>query len=128
MNGLLVRQVRRLAERGFVHRDCKSQNVLVVTEPRLKLVWIDMDGLKRVDRVSLADEFRALTRLHVSLLDVPGLTRADQLRFLKAYLARFGSDARAWRAAWRSIARAAQEKLRVRWVRRQWKVRNYGRE
>jgi tRNA A-37 threonylcarbamoyl transferase component Bud32 len=128
LSALLVRHVRRLAERGFVHRDCKAQNVLVLAEPRLTLLWIDLDGLKRVGSVTRADEFRALTRLHVSLLNVPGLTRTDWLRFLKAYLAGFSSDARAWRDVWRSIAEAAQEKLRARWVRRRWKVKHYGRE
>jgi tRNA A-37 threonylcarbamoyl transferase component Bud32 len=128
LNDLLARCLRQLAERGFVHRDCKSQNLLVVNEPRLKLVWIDMDGLKHVKRVTPADELRALTRLHVSLVGLPGLTRTDRLRFLKAYLTRFGSNARDWRPAWRSIAEATEEKLRARWVRRKWKVKRYGRE
>jgi tRNA A-37 threonylcarbamoyl transferase component Bud32 len=128
LGSLLARHLRLLPERRFVHRDCKAQNILVTAHGGLRLVWIDMDGLKQVGRVTPADEFRALMRLHVSLLDVPGLTRADRLRFLKAYLARFGSDAGAWRVAWRWIAEAAEEKLRVRWVRRQWKARHYGRE
>lgn len=128
LNALLVRHLRQLAERGFVHRDCKAQNVLVVTRPCLKLIWIDMDGLKHAGRVSTTDELRALARLHVSLLDVPGLTRGDRARFLKAYLTRFGSDARRWRQAWRWIARAAEKKLRARQARRQWKLRHYGRE
>lgn len=127
LTALLARQLRRLAERGFVHRDCKSQNILVVAKLEPTLLWIDMDGLRRGGRVAPADELRALTRLHVSLLDLPGLTRTDRLRFLKTYLARFGSDARAWRHAWRSIAAAAERKLQARWVRRRWKVRHYGR-
>lgn len=128
LNALLVQALRRLAERGFVHRDCKSQNVLVVTEPRLKLIWIDMDGLKHARRVSRADEFRALTRLHVSLVGVPGLTRTDRVRFLKAYLARFGSDASTWPPAWHELTAAGQKKLRARSVRRRWKLKHYGRE
>ncbi len=128
LNALMVQHLRRLADRGFVHRDCKSQNILVIQQPRLSLVWIDMDGLKRARRVTSADEFRALMRLQVSLLDVPGLTRTDRLRFLKAYLARFGSVTRDWRAAWRSIDEAAREKARSRRLRKQWKLQNYGRE
>jgi len=127
LGDLLVRHVRQLADRGFVHRDCKAQNVLVVTQPRLKLLWIDMDGLKRARRPSLARQLRVLMRLHVSLLDVPGLTRTDRLRFLKGYLARFGSDRRAWRSVWRKLSRASEHKIRAAGARREWKLKHYGR-
>lgn len=127
LRALLVRHVRQLAERGFIHRDCKAQNVLVLTQPRLKLLWIDMDGLKRVRRPPLAQELRALARLHVSLLDVPGLTRSDRLRYLQAYLARPGSDSQVWRRAWRQLARSSERKLRDKKLRRQWKLKHYGR-
>jgi Ser/Thr protein kinase RdoA (MazF antagonist) len=123
----LVRRLRRLAERGFIHRDCKAQNVLVVAHPRLKLLWIDMDGLKHTRRPSAARQLEALLRLHVSLLDVPGLMRTDRARFLKAYFARFGSDPRAWRGAWRRLSRASAEKTRVKQLRREWKLKHYGR-
>lgn len=128
LGDLLVRLVRQLAERGLAHRDCKAQNLLVVTQPRLNLLWIDMDGLKLVAHPSQAQQLRALMRLHVSLLDVPGLTRGDRLRFLQAYLARFGSDRRAWRAAWRRLARSSETKIGARQLRRQWKLKHYGRE
>ena len=70
----------------------------------------------------------ALTRLHVSLVGAPGLTRTDRVRFLKAYLTRFGSDARTWRPAWRALTAAGEKKLRARSVRRRWKLKHYGRE
>jgi tRNA A-37 threonylcarbamoyl transferase component Bud32 len=127
LGDLLVRLVRQLAERGFVHRDCKAQNVLVVTRPRLKLLWIDMDGLKRARRPSHARQLRALARLHVSLLAVRSLTRTDRARFLKAYLARFGCDPHAWRIAWRGLSRASEAKIRAGRPRRKWKLRHYGR-
>ncbi len=127
LSDLLARHVRRLTERGFIHRDCKAQNVLVVARPRLKLLWIDMDGLKRAGRPSLARQFRALMRLHVSLLDVPGLTRTDRARFLKAYLARSGSNPRAWRDAWRRVSRAGEQKIHAKRVRREWKLEHYRR-
>jgi hypothetical protein len=127
VGNLLVECVRQLADRGFIHRDCKAQNVLVVAQPQLRMLWVDMDGLKRVSCPSPAQQLRALMRLHVSLLDVPGLTRTDRARFLKAYLARFGSDPRAWRAAWRRLSHASEEKVRAKRVRREWKLKHYGR-
>jgi hypothetical protein len=125
---LLVRHIRRLQERGFAHRDCKAQNILVVTHPKLKLLWIDMDGLRRVGRLSRAQRLMPLVRLHVSLLDVPGLTRMDRVRFLKSYFARFGSDPNAWRGVWRELSQAADAKLRTKATRRAWKLKHYGRE
>ena len=123
----LAVRLRQLADRGVVHRDCKAQNMLVVTQPRLALLWIDMDGLRLVRRASMADQLRALTRLHVSLLDVPGLTRTDRARFLKAYFARFGADTRVWREAWRQISFASEQKLSALDRRRAWKLKHYGR-
>lgn len=122
----LVQHVRRLHERGFVHRDCKAQNILVVDGPQRRWLWIDLDGI-RLRRPSPADERRALVRLHVSLLDVPGLTRSDRLRFLQGYLARFGSDPRAWRRVWRELSAEATAKLAARERRRRWKLAHYGR-
>jgi hypothetical protein len=117
-----------LADRRFIHRDSKAQNLLVTAEPQLKLYWIDMDGLRRGRRVTMEEELRALTRLHVSLLEAPGITRTDRIRFLKMYLARFGADAQAWRQVVRKIDQATAVKLNHQWVRRRWKVRHYGRD
>lgn len=128
LSSLLARRLRQLAERGFIHRDCKAQNVLVREQPRLNLIWIDMDGIRRVHHVSLKDELRALARLHVSLSEVPGVTRTDRIRFLKTYLARFGVDALAWRQVVRSLERISAKKLLSRHKRRRWKIRHYGRE
>jgi len=128
LSELLVRRLRQLADRGIVHRDCKAQNLLVVTRPRLNLLWIDMDGVRRSRRPSAARQLRALTRLHVSLLGIAGLTRADRARFLKDYFARLGASPRAWRAAWVRIAPAGERKLAAAARRRQWKLKHYGRE
>ena len=125
---LLVHHIRRFQERGFAHRDCKAQNILVITQPQLELLWIDMDGVQRVGRLARAQRLLPLMRLHVSLLDVPGLTRTDRVRFLKSYFARFGSDPNAWRAAWREVSQAAESKVRAKATRRAWKLKHYGRE
>lgn len=126
--GLLVREMRRLAERGFVHRDCKAQNVLIRTEPTLHLFWIDMDGIRRAGRKAPRDAMRAILRLHVSLIGLPGLTRTDRVRFLKSYLARFGSPPGDWKRVWRELASATRHKVRAKEARRAWKIENYGRE
>jgi tRNA A-37 threonylcarbamoyl transferase component Bud32 len=125
---LLAKQLRRLAERGFVHRDCKAGNVLVISQPQLRLLWIDMDGLRRSRRRSEAQQLRALAALHVSLLNVPGLNRSDRVRFLKSYTARFGADPRAWQALWRRLDPLIQARIRTKTAHRLWKLKHYGRE
>lgn len=126
---LAVQQVRRLEERGFVHRDCKASNILVVSYPYTRLLWVDMDGLRapRRRRTS-ADRLRLLVCLHVSLLEVPGLTRTDRVRFLKSYCAHFGGAAGAWRTVWRQLAPRIEKKVRAKQARREWKRKQYGRE
>jgi hypothetical protein len=124
----MARSVRQLEQRGFTHRDCKAQNVLVVTEPRLKLIWIDMDGLRLTGTPSRARRLKTLARLNVSLMEAPGLTRSDRVRFLKAYLCRFGSDPRAWRDVWRRVTTLSELKASASAKRREWKRENYGRE
>jgi hypothetical protein len=124
---LLVREMRRMTERGFVHRDCKSQNVLIVSRPELHLFWIDMDGIRRADRRARRHWMRALMRLHVSLLEAPGLTRTDRVRFLKDYLSRFGSARDEWKGVWRELAMLSAHKLREKEARRSWKLEHYGR-
>jgi hypothetical protein len=125
---LLAQQLRRLEERGFMHRDCKAGNLLVSTQPQFKLLWIDMDGLRRVRRRSRSLPLRALAALHVSLLSVPGLTRTDRVRFLKSFTARFGADSRAWRTLWRQLDPVIRTRMLGKAARRLWKLQNYGRE
>ncbi len=124
----VVGHLRRLQERGFEHRDCKASNILVSEYPVLRLAWIDMDGIRRVSRFRpRMPRLRALVRLHVSLLDVPGLTRTDRVRFLKLYLTRFGGSPTEWREVLRIVEHEAGEKLAVLERRRAWKVKHYGR-
>lgn len=122
---LLVRELRNLFDRGFSHRDCKAQNILLVAEPELRAYFVDLDGVRFGRR---GDESRALLRLYVSLRDVPGITRSDLVRFLRAYGARFGAPHRAWRELWRRIALGLDSKLRAKERRRAWKIKQYGRE
>jgi hypothetical protein len=126
---LLVRHIRTLLDNGFIHRDCKASNVLVAPQPELKLLWIDMDGLRYTGRpASLRQRLRPLVRLHVSLLTIPGLTRTDRVRFLKLYLARFGAAPTQWRKLWPRLEAAAQKKVHRVAKRRAWKQTHYGRK
>jgi tRNA A-37 threonylcarbamoyl transferase component Bud32 len=123
----LARHLRRLQERGFIHRDCKAQNILVSPPPARTLLWIDLDGVRRAGRISPAQRLAPLLRLHVSLESLPGLTRTDRVRFLQHYLARFGSRPEEWKQAWRALAAGVQRKQRALERRRAWKLRHYGR-
>lgn len=124
----LVAKLQRLQERGFDHRDCKASNILVLASPPRKLMWIDMDGLRYAGPLSHERRCQPLVRLHVSLLGVPGLTRTDRVRFLKDYFTCFGSKPEAWRQVWRELSRTAEEKIRAKATRREWKLKHYGRE
>jgi len=128
LSELLSRRLRQFFERGFLHRDCKAQNILAISKPAPRLFWIDMDGVRRVGEASLKDELRALTRLHVSLLNTPGITRTDRVRFLRTYLTRFGCDASTLREWLKKIDRATTSKLRAKRVRRRRKIKRYGRD
>lgn len=123
----LATHIRRLHSRGFEHRDCKASNILVSEHPALQLLWIDMDGIRKARGRRDGRDVRALIRLHVSLLDAPGIGRTDRIRFLKLYLARFGASSTAWRSVVRTIEHGASRKLAALAVRRAWKLRHYGR-
>lgn len=125
----LVRQLRRLQERRFLHRDCKASNILVLAHPTPRLFWIDMDGLRLRSRaLTLGERLRPLVRLHVSLVGVPGLTRTDRVRFLRAYQSGFGRPVGEWRRVWPILSRAAERKAAAKEARRSWKLAHYGRE
>ena len=124
----LARHVRQLDQAGFVHRDCKPENVLLLTRPELRLVWVDMDGVQYCRRpASEAERLRPLVRLEAALHEHPALTRTDRVRFLKTYCGGIGRDPHAWRRVWHAVAPRVAGKLAQRQTRREWKLRHYGR-
>ncbi|MBI5864141.1 MAG: hypothetical protein HZB38_06505, partial [Planctomycetes bacterium] len=125
---IVVRELRRLQDRGFLHRDCKASNILIASGLTPRLVWIDMDGIRPDRRRNEQDRLRPLMRLHVSLAELPEITRTDRARFLKAYCARFGARTDEWRRCWRVLAELSTRKLEQRERRREWKREHYGRE
>ena len=126
----LVRRLRQLHERGFVHRDCKASNILVAEDDagQLTLLWTDMDGIRHTGRVGQRHVDRAMMRLFVSLNENGLASRSDAVRFLQEYAARFGADPADWRTTWRRIAPSVATKQAKLLKRRAWKQTKYGRD
>lgn len=108
----LTTVLKRMQQRGFIHRDMKASNILVrnatpeglcgqVSE--LRLVLIDLDGLKPKRRPTEQDAIRAMARLSFSADLSPYVTLTDRVRFLRAYLTRYGESAANWRRLWADI-------------------------
>ncbi len=108
----------RLVEKGWRHRDFKASNVLLTGwdagAEGCRAWLVDLDGLEKVGRVSVADERRMVVRLAASLSGAVGLSRADRCRFLRRVCG--GGD---WKSVWREVQAAvgvynAKAKLRKR--------------
>jgi serine/threonine protein kinase len=109
----LARLIRALHERSLAHRDLKAANILIVGDPHApepELSLIDLVGVVLQHPLARRRKIQNLARLHLSLLAVPGRTRADALRFLRWYLP-WGQTTRAqWKDLWRAVVRAAGSK------------------
>jgi len=101
--------VRDLHERSLSHRDLKSSNILVhldALESGRFLSLIDLVGVRLSRRVPWRRRIKNLARLSVSLSRMPGRTRTESLRFLRAYLPWGLSPLSDWKSVWRAIQRA----------------------
>ncbi len=152
----LVRLLRDLYARGFVHRDFKASNVLVAADgPQAvgdaqsattgaaagspspnaadaaalpRLVLVDLDGVSRTPRFwGDTSIWRAVVRLNASLSHVSSITRTDRLRFLKRMMLAPGRSDRDWKLVWRDLEQRTDRKLRDKARRRRWKLEHYGR-
>ncbi len=102
------RLIGRMHAAGFAHRDLKPQNLMVRCGRRpedVEVIAIDLDGVRRVGRISTQRRWKNLSRLAIGDRGRgwPGLDRAVQGRFLAAYLdaAKFPLP---FREAWRNLA------------------------
>jgi len=104
----LVRVLRDLHDRGFIHRDLKAPNVMVQWNPAgeepARVLLVDLDDLRHRGYASPAWQRRALMRLNISLEQCRRVSVTDRLRFLQAYLARTGHPQPEWKSVWRQIA------------------------
>jgi tRNA A-37 threonylcarbamoyl transferase component Bud32 len=131
----LINQTGRLLAalhaRRLSHRDLKGANLLVnsvpwfvssrgaverteaasETSPRPQIWFIDLVGVRRHDRLTMARRAQNLARLYASFHSRGLITRTDLLRFLRAYLG-LGWSASNWKTWYNAIARAFEAKVR----------------
>jgi hypothetical protein len=109
----LARLLRSLHERSLSNRDMKSANLLLLgaaDDPAPQLSIIDLEGVHLIHPLPRHRRIQNLARLNVSLAAVPGRTRTDALRFLRAYLPWGLSPVNDWKGLWQSIAARSQIK------------------
>jgi tRNA A-37 threonylcarbamoyl transferase component Bud32 len=105
----LASVLRRMWTCHLAHRDLKAANIRLQIPrgdiDKLKIVLVDIDGI-RPPRGSLRKALlRSLARLDASFASTPMVTRTDRLRLLLAVLRGIDSGTPKWREAWRQIRR-----------------------
>ncbi|WP_435017516.1 lipopolysaccharide kinase InaA family protein [Tundrisphaera sp. TA3] len=109
----LARLLRTLHDRSISDRDLKAANILIVGDPdgpEPELTLIDLVGVQLLYPLPAGRRLQNLARLQISLADVPGRTRTDSLRFLRAYLPWGLTPENDWKGIWRKIARLIDSK------------------
>jgi tRNA A-37 threonylcarbamoyl transferase component Bud32 len=87
------------------HRDLKGCNLAVVEQgDGIATYLLDMDGVSILRTIGDRRRARDLARLAVSLEIHPWVTRADRLRFVRAYLREFAQDVSDWKRLWRAVS------------------------
>ncbi|MDB5352431.1 MAG: Mn2+-dependent serine/threonine protein kinase [Planctomycetota bacterium] len=110
---VLARLIRTMHERSLSHRDLKAANILIVGDPDAIspiLSLIDLVGVTLDHPIAHGRRVQNLARLQISLANVPGRTRTDALRFLRAYLPWIHTSRPAWKGLWRDVERACRSK------------------
>ena len=106
---VLARMLGRMHAWNVAHRDLKAQNLMVAEQgQRLRAYLIDLDGVRLARRLSELRRARNLARLATSMEAHSWLTRADRMRFLRAYLAVAPLERRTWKWFWRHAARRSR--------------------
>jgi tRNA A-37 threonylcarbamoyl transferase component Bud32 len=110
----LARLLRTMHERSLSDRDLKASNLLLLGDPEgpeLELSVIDLVGVRLIHPLPKHRRIQNLARLHLSLADVPGRTRTDALRFLRAYLDWGLSPRNDWKGLWHAIETVSRTKI-----------------
>jgi tRNA A-37 threonylcarbamoyl transferase component Bud32 len=109
----LARLLRTLHERSLSNRDLKISNLLLVGDPDVpspRLTIIDLEGVQLLHPLPQHRRIQNLARLNLSLAGASGRTRADALRFLRAYLPWGLGPRNDWKGLWRAIAARSRTK------------------
>lgn len=109
----LARLLRTLHDRSLSNRDLKAANILILGDPTSLepiLSLIDLVGVRLQHPLPQGRRLQNLARLQISLADVPGRTRTDSLRFLRAYLPWGLTPRNDWKGIWRRIERLTESK------------------
>ncbi|RPI63164.1 MAG: hypothetical protein EHM48_02900 [Planctomycetaceae bacterium] len=106
--------LQRLHDNNYAHRDLKETNLIVRwsagSEPEVLL--LDLDGLRRMWRITERRRFQGLMRLNVSLLMCPPVNHAGMLRMLLGYLRRPGVGRINFKPYWRVLEVWSASKLK----------------
>jgi len=109
----LARLLRTLHDRSMSDRDLKAANILIAGDPEaedVELALIDLVGVQLLHPMPPGRRLQNLARLQISLAGVPGRTRTDALRFLRAYLPWGLAPRNDWKGLWRRVARLIDKK------------------
>ncbi len=109
----LARLLRVLHDRSISDRDLKAANILIIGDPAsgpVELTLIDLVGVQLLHPLPEGRRLQNLARLQISLAAVPGRTRTDSLRFLRAYLPWGLAPGNDWKPLWRRIERIIDSK------------------
>lgn len=104
----LGRLVGRLHAWGFEHRDLKGCNILVRERSGgVDCLLIDVDGVRFAKRGQERKQADNLARLSTSARLHPWITRADRVRFLRAYSRELGLSRSSLGRLWRRVGSAS---------------------
>lgn len=110
----MARLIRTMHERSLSHRDLKAANVLMEGGPdaaEVRLSLIDLVGVQVAHPLPRHRRVQNLARLQVSLAESSDWSRADALRFLRAYLPGGLTRPGEWKGLWRAIDRRCRAKM-----------------
>lgn len=87
----LGREIARLHRAGFIHGDLTPFNIFIVASES-RFIFLDHERTRRVTTLGGRRQFRNLVQL--GRFDLPGMTRTDRLRLLRAYTSEMGPGKR----------------------------------
>lgn len=108
----LAHTLRRMWGCGLAHRDLKAANIRLQIPPgnadALKIVLVDVDGIRTPRWRPRQTLLRSLARLDASFAGMRAVTRTDRLRLLLAVLRGVDGSADRWKDTWRRIRRMSR--------------------